>query len=658
MQSSDAKDLTKKILDEILPYMNVYQTQDESEEVLSPVIAAGLYDENNELKNLQLIPVTDPTLPIEEDITLSGTSGLTLKLFMLKSKTSPETVSAVSVYTESDAVTDGTFDSQIKILKDAFNIGTVVNGDTQVITTKVDTFTKDMARPATLIVLKKDKTLSDVDVSNPMETVVALESVNFTESGMSYKIPDVMGDYEAYIYLKNSDNFGYKTFKYYGKSYMDKGKDIIKDIEKEEVDTFISNYKDAINLDTSIYDTLKDGTGSAGEVNEKAMVANSIELQREEKDTKEFASFEEFIEAYNTALELVLTKTDADVINIINKLAPSEVTTLYKETISDEAVNAVYADLKANKPLTMNEFEKAFNKNVILKGIEKEENYTQTQTIIENTTSITGIDLSVYNTLNETKPVIEALSKKSFANYGLLKSAFDAAVTAKKTAENNVNTSNTQRPSVSFGGGGGGTAVIPAPMEKTEIAVNPEPTEEPIVPTFGFTDLSGFDWAKDAINNLYDKGIVNGVSKSAYNPSGDVKREEFVKMIDTLYSAESTTSTFTDVNQSEWYASYINKAVTAGIIKGMNENTFGLGQGVTREDMAVMIVRALKLETNITGETFSDDLNISSYAKEAVYTLRSKGIISGTGNGNYEPKRVMTRAEAAVLINNILNVID
>ena len=632
----------------------------ESEEDLTPVIAAGLYDENNELKNLQLIPVTDPTLPIEEDITLSGTSGLTLKLFMLKSKTSPETVSAVSVYTESDAVTDGTFDSQIKILKDAFNIGTVVNGDTQVITTKVDTFTKDMARPATLIVLKKGKTLSDIDVSNPMATVVALESVNLTESGMSYKIPDVMGDYEAYIYLKSSDNFGYKTFKYYGKSYMDEGKGIIKDIEKEEVDTFITNYKDAINLDTSVYDTLKDGTGSAGEVNEKAMVANSIELQREEKDTKEFAGFEEFIEAYNTALELVLTKTDADVINIINKLAPSEVTTLYKETISDEAVNAVYADLKANKPLTMNEFEKAFNKNVILKGIEKEENYTQTQTIIENTTSITGIDLSVYNTLNETKPVIEALSKKSFANYGLLKSAFDAAVTTRKTVESNtvILPPNTQSPSVSFGGGGGGTAVIPAPMEKTEIAVDPEPTEEPITPTFGFTDLSGFDWAKDAINNLYDKGIVNGVSKSAYNPSGDVKREEFVKMIDTLYSSDSTVSSFADVNQNEWYASYINKAVAAGIIKGMNENTFGLGQGVTREDMAVMIVRALKLETNITGETFLDDSSIADYAKEAVYTLRSKGIISGTGNGNYEPKRVMTRAEAAVLINNILNIVD
>ena len=632
----------------------------ESSETLTPVIAAGLYDENNELKNLQLIPVSDATLPIEEDITLANTSGLTLKLFMLKSKTSPETVSDVSVYTASSKDTSTTFDPEIKMLKDTFNIETLVNGDTQVITTKVDGFTNEMARPATLIVLKKGKGLSDIDVQNPMATIVACDSVNLSESGISYKIADVKDDYEAYIYLKNSDNYGYKTFTYYGKAFIDSGKDIVKDITASEVDTFITDYKDAINLDTSVYDTLKDGTGSVGEVNEKGLVAASIEAQREEKDTKEFASFEEFMEAYNTALELVLAKTDADVKKIIDKLPVSDVTSLYKDTISEDAVSAVYTELIANKPLTMTDFEDAFNKNVILKGIQKSENYTQTQTIIENTTALTGIDLTVYNTLNETKPVIEAVDKKSYATYELLKGDFDLAVTNQKTSENNVIIlpPNTQSPSVSVGGGGGGTAVIPSPMEKTEISANPEPTVEPIIPATGFNDLSGFDWAKDAINNLYNKGIVSGVSQSSYNPAGEVKREEFVKMIDTLYSSDSTVSSFIDVNQSEWYASYINKAVSAGIIKGMNENTFGLGYGVTREDMAVIIVRVLKLETNTSGETFSDDSNIADYAKEAVYTLKNKGIISGTGNGNYEPKRVMTRAEAAVLINNILNIVD
>ncbi|MBE7019858.1 MAG: hypothetical protein E7411_00285 [Ruminococcaceae bacterium] len=631
----------------------------ESEEVLSPVIAAGLYDENNELKSLQLIPVTDPTQPIEEDITLSNTTGLTLKLFMLKSKTSPETVSAVSVYTETSKDTDKVFDPEVKMLRDNFDIETVVNGDTQVITTKVDTFTNDMARPATLIVLKKGKTLSDIDLTNPMATVVALDSAVLTEDGISYKIPDVKDDYEAYIYLKNSDNFGYKTFIYYGKAFIDEGKEIVKDIVASEVDSFIQNYKDAISLDTSVYDTL---TGSdATDNDDKDIVAKSIEAQRKEKSTKKFASFEEFISAFNQAIEFAQMKTNADVKEMINKLPESDCTALYEDTISDDAINAVHQELISKKPLTMNEFEKEFNKNVILKGIEKSENYTQAQTIMENTDEITNVDLSVYNILKDKKPVNVAINKKAFADYTLLNNAFESAAKAQRAKELAGGL-----PSGSVGGGGGGkgTAVVPSPMDKTEIAIEPEIKEEPIVPVIPsasakeFKDLSGFDWAKDAINNLASKGIVNGVSDSSFNPGGEVKREEFVKMIDTLYTANAEVSEFTDVNQNEWYAPFINKSVSAGIVKGMSDTVFGLGKGVTREDMAVMILRALKLEANTSGDAFSDDSEISSYAKEAVYILRSKGIISGTGNGNFEPKRIMTRAEAAVLINNILNIKD
>ena len=631
----------------------------ESEEVLSPVIAAGLYDENNELKSLQLIPVTDPTQPIEEDITLSNTTGLTLKLFMLKGITAPETVSAVSVYTESSKDTDGAFDPQIKILKDAFNIETSVNGDTQVITTKAAGFTNDMARPATLIVLKKGKTLSDIDLTNPMATVVALDSAVLTEDGISYKIPDVKDDYEAYIYLKNSDNFGYKTFIYYGKAFIDEGKEIVKDIVASEVDSFIENYKDAISLDTSVYDTL---TGSdATDNDDKDIVAKSIEAQRKEKSTKEFASLEEFISAFNQAIEFVQMKTNADVKEMINKLPESDCTALYEDTISDDAINAVHQELISKKPLTMNEFEKEFNKNVILKGIEKSENYTQTQTIMENTDEITNVDLSVYNILKDKKPVNVAVNKKAYADFTLLNTAFENAAKTQKTKEN---LNGLPSGGGSGGGGGKGTAVVPSPMDKTEIAIEPEIKEEPIVPVIPstpakeFKDLSGYDWAKDAINSLANKGIVNGVSDSEFNPGGEVKREEFVKMIAALYTAEEKEAEFTDVSKDGWYVPYINKAVSAGIIKGMDNDTFGLGKGVTREDMAVMILRALKLETTTDKEVFSDDSEISAYAKDAVYTLKNKGIISGTGNGNFEPKRIMTRAEAAVLINNILNIKD
>ena len=58
----------------------------------------------------------------------------------------------------------------------------------------------------------------------------------------------------------------------------------------------------------------------------------------------------------------------------------------------------------------------------------------------------------------------------------------------------------------------------------------------------------------------------------------------------------------------------------------------------------------------VEAEAFADDSDIADYAKDAVYYLRNKGIISGTDNGNYEPLRIMTRAEAAVVVNNIIKL--
>ena len=55
---------------------------------------------------------------------------------------------------------------------------------------------------------------------------------------------------------------------------------------------------------------------------------------------------------------------------------------------------------------------------------------------------------------------------------------------------------------------------------------------------------------------------------------------------------------------------------------------------------------------------FSDDSDIASYAKDAVYTLKDMGIVSGTGEGNFEPKRIMTRAEAAVVISNLITKLN
>ena len=127
-------------------------------------------------------------------------------------------------------------------------------------------------------------------------------------------------------------------------------------------------------------------------------------------------------------------------------------------------------------------------------------------------------------------------------------------------------------------------------------------------------------------------------------------------MIAVLYDGETINTTFKDMDLSAWYVPYINKAVASGIIKGIDGENFGIGNGVTRQDMAVIIYRAIK-GTPVDSDKFADDDSISDYAKDAVYFLKSKGIVSGTGVG-FEPLRVMTRAEAAVVINNTLKLLN
>ena len=84
--------------------------------------------------------------------------------------------------------------------------------------------------------------------------------------------------------------------------------------------------------------------------------------------------------------------------------------------------------------------------------------------------------------------------------------------------------------------------------------------------------------------------------------------------------------------------------------------TLGTGMGVTRQDMAVMILRVLKAEEAAGASGFTDDSEISDYAKPAVTALKKLGVISGTNEGKFNPKAVMIRAEAAVVINNIINL--
>lgn len=211
---------------------------------------------------------------------------------------------------------------------------------------------------------------------------------------------------------------------------------------------------------------------------------------------------------------------------------------------------------------------------------------------------------------------------------------------------NTVNNGNNRNESLSIGGMGGTTTTQPN---------NTNNTNNNKV----FNDLDGYGWAETAVLNLYNKGIVSGTGSGGFEPSRGVTREEFCKMLCEAFglTADALDVEFEDVNMGEWYAKYITIAYSKGIVNGMSEKHFGVGSLITREDMAVMILRAIKAtgkNTSANKKSFADSDKISDYAREAVEMLSAMGIISGVGDNRFAPADTANRAEAAVIINRCL----
>jgi len=173
-----------------------------------------------------------------------------------------------------------------------------------------------------------------------------------------------------------------------------------------------------------------------------------------------------------------------------------------------------------------------------------------------------------------------------------------------------------------------------------------------------FTDCDG--WAKNYIEMLAARGIINGKAENLYMPSDTITREEFVKLIVELLdiTKSETESVFDDVGKDAWYAVYVNTAYENKIINGMNETQFGVGMPIKRQDMAKIINTVLKtkgIKSSPEDETvFVDYKDIAEYAKGHVLSIYNLGIISGDENKNFNPNSFATRAEAAKMVYGML----
>lgn len=165
-------------------------------------------------------------------------------------------------------------------------------------------------------------------------------------------------------------------------------------------------------------------------------------------------------------------------------------------------------------------------------------------------------------------------------------------------------------------------------------------------------------WAKDLINKATSLGIVQG-HNNMFNPKSNITRAEFIKIIASVLNLDVTAEKsieFTDVSTNDWFYPHINAAYRANIVTGTG-NEFRPNDNITREQMAVIIVRALNLKIAESNTTIKDSHLISDWAKVDVETAIAYGLMVGDNN-NFEPKAFATREMATVVAMRVYDYVN
>ncbi|MGG4343613.1 S-layer homology domain-containing protein [Paenibacillus lautus] len=177
-----------------------------------------------------------------------------------------------------------------------------------------------------------------------------------------------------------------------------------------------------------------------------------------------------------------------------------------------------------------------------------------------------------------------------------------------------------------------------------------------------FEDIQGH-WAQNDIERMASKLIVNGSDDGTFDPNRTVTRAEFVAMLVRALglSEKPQLSAYSDVWPKEvWYAGAVGAASAAGLIEGYADGSFRPDAGVTREQVAVMLGRAVQYAGELPSqdvsalERFADHAQVSEWAKGPVAELLTAGMIEGVGNAAFAPQAFATRAQSTVLLNRML----
>ncbi|TVY01437.1 discoidin domain-containing protein [Cohnella terricola] len=150
-----------------------------------------------------------------------------------------------------------------------------------------------------------------------------------------------------------------------------------------------------------------------------------------------------------------------------------------------------------------------------------------------------------------------------------------------------------------------------------------------------FKDLNRHGWARKAIEVMASNGVINGVSADTYNPSAPIKRADFILMLVRALGLSGDTASgdsFSDVPSDAYYADAVAVAKKLGIVTGVGNGQFNPEQSITRQDMMVMIDLALTAAGRSLDRGSAADLTgFKDRANVASYAAQSAATLVRSG---------------------------
>ncbi len=182
-----------------------------------------------------------------------------------------------------------------------------------------------------------------------------------------------------------------------------------------------------------------------------------------------------------------------------------------------------------------------------------------------------------------------------------------------------------------------------------------------------FKDMDGH-WAKDIVNNMGSRMVIDGTGNGLFTPDADITRAEFAAILvrGLGLKLESGSAPFTDVKASDWYSSAVETAYSYNLINGFEDGSFRPLDRITREQAMMMIAKAMKitalkdqLPAKAAAELlspFTDAGSVSAWAANSAADSINAGVVSGRNAATLAPQAYITRAEVAAMVQRLLQL--